>query len=628
MKRASMFLVAVVLLAAMVGCGSEQNPGPDAPLPYVLNITSMSGGSVTVTVEEEETVIGPGETEVVPDILAGTEVNLLANPTAGYEFVEWMGGPVDGITETLTTLNMQDNYEIAATFNEIPTYELVMGVSPVSSGTATDQTNASPYPEGTIVSIKAVPTEGYQFVDWTAPAGVFGNADEAETTFTVPGQAVTVTANFELIPPTYELTMAAAPELGGTAIDINNESPYAEGTIVSIEAVPAEGYQFVNWTAPAGVFGNADDAETTFSMPGQAVTVTANFELIPPTYELTMAGSPVGSGTATDETNGGPYIEGAIVSIKAIASQGYHFVHWTAAAGVFGNPNDAETTFTMSAEAVTVTATFAVEHMAAAGGFHTVGLQSEGTVLAVGKNESGQCHVGDWTNVVQVSAGYEHTVGVRCDGTVVAVGDNFYGQCDVSGWTNITQVAAGYRHTVGLKSDGTVVAVGSDSYGQCGVSGWTNITQVAAGYRHTVGLESDGTVVAAGSDSYGQCGVSGWTNIIQIAAGGYHTVGLTSDGTVLAVGFNDIYGQCNVGDWENIAQVAAGELHTVGLKSDATVLAVGENANGQCDVSAWADIVQVAAGYRHTVGLKSDGTVIGAGLNNDGQCDVDGWNLN
>ena len=37
-----------------------------------------------------------------------------------------------------------------------------------------------------------------------------------------------------------------------------------------------------------------------------------------------------------------------------------------------------------------------------------------------------------------VSAGDWHTVGLRSDGTVVAVGNNkYYGQCDVSGWTDI-----------------------------------------------------------------------------------------------------------------------------------------------------------------------------------------------
>ena len=36
-----------------------------------------------------------------------------------------------------------------------------------------------------------------------------------------------------------------------------------------------------------------------------------------------------------------------------------------------------------------------------------------------------------------ISAGYKHTVGLRADGTVVAVGSSDDGQCDVSDWTNI-----------------------------------------------------------------------------------------------------------------------------------------------------------------------------------------------
>ena len=37
-----------------------------------------------------------------------------------------------------------------------------------------------------------------------------------------------------------------------------------------------------------------------------------------------------------------------------------------------------------------------------------------------------------------VSGGCSHTVGLKSDGTVVAVGDNNeYGQCNVSDWTNI-----------------------------------------------------------------------------------------------------------------------------------------------------------------------------------------------
>ena len=232
-----------------------------------------------------------------------------------------------------------------------------------------------------------------------------------------------------------------------------------------------------------------------------------------------------------------------------------------------------------------------------------------------------------WTDIDQVAAGAWHTVGVKEDGSVVAVGFNERGQCDVSGWADIDQVAAGGYHTVGLKSDGTVVAAGPEgaggwpAYGQCDVSGWTDIDQIAIGCcsDHTVGLKSTGTVVATGNNVSGQCDVSSWTDITQVAVGGGHTVGLKSNNTVVAVG-NDISEQCDVGNWTDITQVAAGGASTVGLKSDHTVVAVGSNYDGQCDVGSWTDIDQIAAGNTHTVGLMSGGIVVAVGDNNFGQC--------
>ena len=70
-----------------------------------------------------------------------------------------------------------------------------------------------------------------------------------------------------------------------------------------------------------------------------------------------------------------------------------------------------------------------------------------------------------------VSAGNWYTVGLKSDGTVVAVGSNQDGECDVEDWTDIVAVSAGFWHTVGLKSDGTVVAVGRNY----GVSTWSDI---------------------------------------------------------------------------------------------------------------------------------------------------------
>ena len=223
-----------------------------------------------------------------------------------------------------------------------------------------------------------------------------------------------------------------------------------------------------------------------------------------------------------------------------------------------------------------------------------------------------------------IVADAKHTVGLKSDGTVVACGYKPF--CNVSGWTDIVAFAAGGYHTVGLKSDGTVVACGRNWSGQCDVSHWTGIVAIAASDDHTVGLKSDGTVVACGGNGRGQCDVSEWTGIVAIAAGTLHTVGLKSDGTVVACGANTD-SRCDVSGWADIVEIAASDDHTVGLKSDGTVVACGDNGRGQCDVSEWTGIVAIAAGTLHTVGLKSDGTVVACGANTDSQCDVSGWKL-
>ena len=257
-----------------------------------------------------------------------------------------------------------------------------------------------------------------------------------------------------------------------------------------------------------------------------------------------------------------------------------------------------------------------VAPMVAAGAKHLVGLKSDGTVVAVGTNTLGQCDVGDWIDIVQVSAGYYYTVGLRSDGTVVAVGSNSHGQSNLGRWTDIVQIAAGPNHVVGLKSDGTVVVKGGNEYGQwsSGIHDWTDITQVAAGALHTVGLKSDGTVVAVGcvnGNNRGQCNVSNWTDIVHVTASqvGGSTFGLRSDGTVVAVGNNE-YRQCDVGGWTDIVQVTTyWWTHTVGLKNDGTVITTTPLPTA-VDVSTWNDIIQVSGGRNDIAGLKSDGTVV------------------
>lgn len=211
---------------------------------------------------------------------------------------------------------------------------------------------------------------------------------------------------------------------------------------------------------------------------------------------------------------------------------------------------------------------------------------TDGTVFAAGNRKY---NVSDWQNISAVSVGSFHIVGLCLDGTVVAIGSNDCGQCNVSDWRDIVAISAGNNFTVGLRSDGTVVAVGDNRSGQCNVSDWREIVEISAMTNHAVGLHSDGTVVAVGSNGCGQCNISKWQNISAISAGDGFTIGLRSNGMVASVG-NNKHGQCNVSDWRDIVEISAGRYHTIGLRKDGTMVATGSNDDGQCNVTRWRNI--------------------------------------
>ena len=262
-----------------------------------------------------------------------------------------------------------------------------------------------------------------------------------------------------------------------------------------------------------------------------------------------------------------------------------------------------------------------VQGLIAVQDFGEYGLRIDGSIVK---------HIADlptdkWKNIAAISASSSYIVGLKTDGTVIAAGKNQYGGIfNVSDWRDIIAVSVGFAHAVGLKKDGTVVAVGNNESGQCEVSGWRDIIAVAAGSSYTLGLKKDGTVISTGySKKYysGECDVSEWHDIVAIATSQRHTIGLRKDGTVVAtryIGDKRFYaGQCDTSNWRGIVAIAAAEQFSIGLKYDGTVVATnytGDDTytsdNGQGNVSRWKDIVAIAVNYSHTMVLKKDGTVI------------------
>src|SRR5665648_445415 len=229
---------------------------------------------------------------------------------------------------------------------------LTMAVNPSGGGTTSPAVGAHPgYAENQVVNINATPASGYHFVNWTG--AVTGSVNP--TTVTMDANK-TVTANFELDAATYyTLTMAVNPSGGGTTSPAVGAHPgYAENQVVNINATPASGYHFVNWTG--AVTGSVNP--TTVTMDANK-TVTANFELDAATYyTLTMAVNPSGGGTTSPAVGAHPgYTENQVVNITATPATGYHFVNWT---GDVANLNSASTTVTMNANK-TVTANFELD---------------------------------------------------------------------------------------------------------------------------------------------------------------------------------------------------------------------------------------------------------------------------
>ena len=163
--------------------------------------------------------------------------------------------------------NMVNGYSVRC-FREFvapETYNLNLEVNPPDGGNVS---GAGAYEEGTEVTLTATPNEGWAFVNWTDGEEVL-YADETYV-FTMPAADVNLTANFAMVD--YQLTVTIDPEGAGS---VTGADTYNMGQEVTLEALPNEGWTFVNWTDGEEVL-SADETYV-FTMPAADVTLTANY---------------------------------------------------------------------------------------------------------------------------------------------------------------------------------------------------------------------------------------------------------------------------------------------------------------------------------------------------------------
>lgn len=149
-----------------------------------------------------------------PTLASKTATSIALNAISAAEYsrnngANWQNGPTfSGLTpntsytfiarikETATHNASANSAALVVTTDPIPTYAVTV------SSAGTGATGSGNYEQGATVTINAgTPPAGQQFSGWTAsPSVAFANASSANTTFTMPASAVSVTANFTAIP--------------------------------------------------------------------------------------------------------------------------------------------------------------------------------------------------------------------------------------------------------------------------------------------------------------------------------------------------------------------------------------------------------------------------------------------
>ncbi len=225
---------------------------------YVLNVSSGAGGNVTTP--------GIGAFSYCP----GTVVNLVATPALGYAFNTWSGGPVGNASAGNTSITMNGNYTITASFNYVGVNWLMVNTTAGGNVTLPGLGNFT-YSPLTVVNLVATPSTGC-FVNWTGDTGTIADPTAASTTITMSGN-YTITANFVA---KYSLSVTSGT--GGSVTTPNVvTSYYCPGTVVNLVASANSGYSFSNWTGNTGTMGSTTAASTTITMNG-GYAIQANFQ--------------------------------------------------------------------------------------------------------------------------------------------------------------------------------------------------------------------------------------------------------------------------------------------------------------------------------------------------------------
>jgi hypothetical protein len=252
----------------------------------------------------------------------GQSCTVTATPETGFVFVKWTENGTKVSDDSSYTFTVSDNRTLVAQFQTL-SYTISATTNPSNAGSTT---GSGTYDYGQSCTLKALPANGYTFVQWTKNGSQVSTQNPYIFNVTESGEYV---AHFQT--QSYTITTSSNPSDGGNT---TGDGTYNHGQSCTLTATPANGFSFVKWTKSGTQVSTQNPFTFNVTASGEYV---AHFQT--QSYQVSVSANPNNGGVVS---GGGNYNYGQSCTVTAIANAGYEFSNWTEG----GNPVSSSASYT------------------------------------------------------------------------------------------------------------------------------------------------------------------------------------------------------------------------------------------------------------------------------------------
>lgn len=371
---------------------------------YQFNITSNRNlvanyAAIQYTVAVSSSPFLGGITSGGGTFNSGASVTVTAIANTGFTFTNWTEGSTVVSTNANYQFNITKNRVLVANYAENAGLIVTVLSNPLIGGITS---GGGTFNSGALVTVSAVANAGYTFANWTE-AGIIVSMN-ANYQFTITSNRSLI-ANYT--PIQFTVAVSSMPFIGGIT---SGGGTFNLGASVTVNAMPNNGFTFTNWTEGSTIVST--NANYQFTINGNR-TLVANYT--PILYTVAVSSMPILGGITN---GGGTFNSGALVTVTAIANNGYTFINWKEGLNIVSTNANYQFTITANRNLVAnftpIQYTVAVSSLPLLGGITTGGgTYNSGASVTVNAVANSGFTFTNWKeglNIVSTNANYQFNI--------------------------------------------------------------------------------------------------------------------------------------------------------------------------------------------------------------------------